>query len=707
MSAQKKPPERRLQPGLAAPLSERLKTPALAILLFGLNVYVCRGLFGVEYLRHMGSIEAAFIGISRYMLGHWRDLLVPGWFPLWYTGIPAQNTYPPLLHATVALAAATAGVSPAHAYHWVTALFYCLGPVTLFALVLCLSGSRWAAFFAGAFYSALSPAGWLIPQAAADIGGLWRPIRLRDLVVWGEGPHIASLTLLPLALLLLHRALDRKHVRPFALAAAGIAAVALTNWLGIFALALAIGSYLLARIGGSSGLHWRDVGRVALIAVAAYCLAMPWIPPSTIATIRENAQHNGGDFSHTYGTLPLSGAVALVALGGLKMILRRKTVAAQFAIFFTALIAAPPLLRAWTGIAIVPIPERYQLEMEMGVAMLAALAIHAMLSRAPRRTICIITAALVLALVVPVRAYHRFARGFLIQTIDITTTSEWKTAQWLNRNWTGGRVMLPGSTSFWSLAFSDTPQMGGGFDQGIVSPVIPMAIYQIDSGEGAGSKEAEVAILWFKALGVEAVAVSRPGSTEVYKPFRNPDKFEGVLEPLWRDGGDVLYGVPHPRGLAHVMRPGDLAARTPVNGIDLEPLRPYVAAIDDPQNPAADFAYTSSRSAAIRTELPVGDVISIQIPWHPGWHADVNGHPEPILKDGLGFMYLQPSGVSGPVQVTLTYDGGTEMRVARWLCGLTALLVAAYFFATTLKSMVAILRVSNTLSLLVGLLMPL
>ena len=141
----------------------RAQTLLLAVLLFLMNAYVCRGLFGVEYLRHMGSIEAAYIGLSRYMLAHWRDL---SWFPLWYAGVPAQNTYPPLLHWMVALAAFLRGISPAHAHHWVTAIFYCLGPVALFALTLRLSGSLRAAFIAGALYSALSPSAWLMPEVA-------------------------------------------------------------------------------------------------------------------------------------------------------------------------------------------------------------------------------------------------------------------------------------------------------------------------------------------------------------------------------------------------------------------------------------------------------------------------------------------------------------------------------------------------------------
>ncbi|MGH9592209.1 MAG: hypothetical protein ACRD5L_03905, partial [Bryobacteraceae bacterium] len=396
---------------------------------------------------------------------------------------------------------------------------------------------------------------------------------------------------------------------------------------------------------------------------------------------------------------------AVVVLIPLKTIVRRKSVALQFAIFFVFLTALPPLADAWGGIAILPQPERYQLEMEMGLAILAALTLHAFLKQP--RAIWIVTAVLVLSLVPAVRACRRYARATLIQSIDITTTSEWKTAQWLNQNWSGGRVMLPGSSSFWLTAFSDTPELGGGVDQGSILPVIPMAKYQIWTGEAAGAKEAEIAVLWLKALGVEAVAVSQPGSSEVYKDFRNPYKFDGVLEPLWRDGGDVLYRVfPH-RSLAHAMRPGDLAARTPLGGLDVEPLRPYVAAIENRQFPEASFEWTSAHSASIRTELARDEVVSIQVAWHRGWRAEVNGHPEPVMKDALGFMYVQPSGAGGPVRITLIYDGGTEMRVARWLSGITALLLAGAYFFSSLKSIVASLRLSNTVSLLVGLLMPL
>jgi 4-amino-4-deoxy-L-arabinose transferase-like glycosyltransferase len=163
----------------------RARTLSLAAFLFALNVYVCRGLFRAEYLRHMGSIEGAYIGISRYAMEHFPDL---SWFAPWYDGVPYQNTYPPLLHWIVALVAKILGWSAAHAHHAVTGGMYALGPVALFALALIFSKSRVAAFLAGLLYTALSLSAWLIEPIANDLGSFLNPRRLQALVYYGEGP---------------------------------------------------------------------------------------------------------------------------------------------------------------------------------------------------------------------------------------------------------------------------------------------------------------------------------------------------------------------------------------------------------------------------------------------------------------------------------------------------------------------------------------
>jgi 4-amino-4-deoxy-L-arabinose transferase-like glycosyltransferase len=93
---------------------------AFPLFLFALNFYICRELFWLEYSQYTGSIEGAYVAISRYVMENWRDLT---WWPLWYGGVPYHNTYPPLMHWIVAIAAKLLRLSPALAHHAVSAFF--------------------------------------------------------------------------------------------------------------------------------------------------------------------------------------------------------------------------------------------------------------------------------------------------------------------------------------------------------------------------------------------------------------------------------------------------------------------------------------------------------------------------------------------------------------------------------------------------------
>ncbi len=649
-------------------LPDWMKSALGALALFAANVYVCRELFRIEWLRHMGSIEGVYIGISRYAMEHWRDL---SWFPLWYNGVPYQNTYPPLLHLLVAFAAKSFRYTPQHAHHWVTALMYCLGPVTVYALVLRLSRSRWAALAAGLIYSFLSLSAWLIPDVAADLGSRLHARRLQALVYYGEGPHITGMTLLPLALLFVDIAMTRRRAGWFALAAIFVALPVLSNWLAAFALAIMMLAYVLARYGAKDW-TWRDLAYLAWIGVAAYALAMPLAPPSTIAVTQHNAQTIGGDFRLVYQALPRWTAVILIALVWIKAAMRGLSVQLQFAIVFAFLMSLLTLMSAWFDVSIMPQPVRYHLEMEMALAIVIALAAGAILKKFPRWVSIAAFAMLALGLVQPIRQYRRYAKQTLILPIDIATTTEWKTAQWLKNNWTGERVLLSGSNAFWLTAFCDVPEVTGGFDQGITEYAIREGVYEIYTGAAAGDRETEYSLLWLKALGAQAVNVTGPESREFYHPFAHPKKFDGVLAEVWRDGGDAMYRVTPRRSLARVVGRKSLVAREPVNGIDIDPLRAYVADLDSPNFPQAGFDWTSPHSTRIATALTKDQVVSIQIAWHAGWRAAVNGREMPIHRDGIGLMYLDP-GIEGPAKIEVIYDGGREMRVARGVSLITAL----------------------------------
>lgn len=638
-------------------------------MLFAVNVYVCRELFRTEYLNQMGSIEPVFIALARYIRENGADL---SWFPLWYGGIPYQNAYSCFLPLLTAAASKATGMTPALAYHATVAFLYSIGPVLLFLMCLQFSRSAGFSFAAGVLHSVTAPSVFLLPSIHREMGSLMRPRLLQTLVVYGEGAHVAGLALLPLSLLLLDRAARRGKPLWIVAAAVSCAATVLTNFLAAAALAMAVIAWLIAcdepRVR-------RTLGITAGVAALAAAFAASWMPPSTISAVQYNSMTVGGDFRGYERALAVWGLAMAAALGALKWAMTRlkASQALQWGVYFTLLTGGIALVWEWAHVVVAPQPHRYASEMELGVCVLlpfAAAPLFARLGRWPRVALAVVLA---LAAVPFAKEHRRFAR-YLIQPVASEGTVEWKTARWIGENLPGSRVLLPGSSSFWLNAFNDAPQLGGAFDQGMINRFARMSQYVIFSSDGAGERDAEISLTWLNALGVDAIGVGGPKSAEFYKPFRNPGKFDGVLEELWRDGDDVIYAVPHARAaLAHVMPRDAIPARAPENGIDLDPLKAYVAALSDRALPVAKMTWKTRHSASIRANLSPKQVVSVQISAHPGWRATVNGRSVPVVADAIGQVVIEP-GCSGECSIEMDYDGGAEMRVARRISWAAALL---------------------------------
>jgi hypothetical protein len=659
------------------------KAASFPLALLALNVYFTKELFTIEYTQYMGSIEAAFISISRYMLDNWRDL---SWFPLWYGGIPFQNTYPPLLHAIVAVTAGIFRISPALAHHVITACMYCAGPVSLYFLAVRLSGSRWYGFWAGWLYSIFTPTYYLMKFVRSGMGNQMGLRRLQTLACFGEGPHLTSLALLPLALLSLDVALARRRPVWYFLAAVSMAMIVLSNWLGAVALALAVFAYVLARSKGSDA--WNIWGTTAGLAVWAYALACSWIPPSTIRDIRYNAQYVG-PYEHVYATLPLYATGLILALLAVKYGLHRFQISKpfQFFVLFAILLSAIPLASDWARITIVPQPERYHLEADLAICLLAAFLLKALADKFSARYRIVAAALLLLLTFYPAKLDRRYARRML-KPIDIHRTIEYKNAQWFREHLDGQRVFAAGTISFWLNAFGDTPQFAGGFDQGRVNRVITRVQYQIQSGDGAGERAGEIAKLWLRAYGVHAITVGGPASMEAYKPFLHPDVVAAALPEAWREGDDGIYLVPQRTvSIAHVVARQAVVRDAPVNGLDIRQAQVYVEALEDPKYPAAQFRWTSHHSAEIEAPLGADDLLSVRMTYHPGWHAAVNGASRKVFGDGLGQLVVEPK-CEGPCVVQLVYDGGVEMLTARTVSW-SALAGGLIWIAATWRKQVA------------------
>jgi len=628
--------------------------------LLSVNIYIVRELFTVAFTRHLQSNEGSFIAISRIILEHPTDLK---WWPFWNIGMPFENTYFPLLPFVVAAAAKLAGCSPALAFHAVSALFYCLGPVTLFLMAHQLSGSAGRSFIASLAYSLFSPSALLATAVRHDVGGVWNPRRLQALVFYGESPHIASLTLLPLAILVLYRCFQGRR-RFVAIAGVLMSAIALTNAVGAVTLVTATVCLLLA---GPSRSFRRNATLACLIVVVAYLWISPWIPPSVLNTIRQNSPTVGGDFR----SRPASLVFAALMLGCLALLLRgMRRLDWPFHLKFFALLAAAlggiNVPAYYWDIYLLPQPHRYHLELEMALCLLAVFLVRRPTEKWPSRAKLAVGLALVLVAAHQVIHYRRYAER-LLQPVDITKTSEYRVAHWITQNLQGQRVMVSGSWSFWFNVFSDNPQLSGGHEPTAPNWAQRVAVYTLYSGGNTGPQEAEICTVWLKALGNQAFAVPGPNSRESYHPVPNPRKFDGVLPVLWREDDDTIYRVPQrSASLAHVIPPGALVERTPLHGADVAPLRPYVAALDDTALPEAQMLWHGLHSAMIRAPLRPGQLVSVQVTYEPGWHATVQGSARALFADGLGMIVIRPD-CRGPCEIELCYDGGLELKISRAL----------------------------------------
>jgi hypothetical protein len=190
-----------------------------------------------------------------------------------YCGMPAQFTYVPALPY---LAAAASRLTPSfevdHVYRMIASGFACLGPATLFLFALYFIRNRWWALAAALVYSFFSPIYYLVHTIDIDRGVAYLPWRLQVLAKYGEGPHNAGLTPLPLAIAELWSAATRRGFRRLFLAAVLLAAITLTNWVAALALAICCVLMLVTLAGTGSATGFR-FSRALAAATLAYGLA--------------------------------------------------------------------------------------------------------------------------------------------------------------------------------------------------------------------------------------------------------------------------------------------------------------------------------------------------------------------------------------------------------------------------------------------------
>jgi len=653
---------------LDRPIPKREYTLAAiySLVLIWINYYICREIFRTP-TDSMASMHGYWIAMAERAEGSWFHL---SWWPYWGCGMPFGFAYAPLVPALTAIWGALRHVPLGIAFNALTGAIYIATPVSLFLMAWILTRSPGYSFAAAAFYSLTSITQIIVPDPPFSWLNIWQAWRFTVVILWDETPHLTAVTLLPPAILLVWLSM----VRPRWFYQAGAAVlIALATYASAFAPIGVMMACICVIAALDPARRGEYIRRLAGIGIAAYALAAATLPPSLITAMRSSAQSryegwNIGSFT----------AIALLFLGwAIVWIFARriKTAPLRFFVLFAYLTAAIPILAMGLNRSFLPQPRRYRLEAEMALVLAIVFGLRPLLEKIPRVVKAGIAVA-ALALAIEQVDTDRLYAKVLLKPPDIESTIEYRASLWADRNLPGVRIMLPGSIAEWAADFAPIDQFAGGSWSQDPNPIHPLALEAVFHGGTTPESDARVSLLWLKAYGVSAVAVSTPGGMEYWKPYAFPHKFDGVLPALWSEGGVTFYRVPQrSTALAHVVPAAAVIRRAPLTGADTAEIERYDAALDDASLPLATFEWIGRNQIRINSTATAGQAISVQVSYHPGWHAKAGGRNIAIHRDGLGLMWLESP---GPAEIILDYDGGLELRLCR------AITYAAILFLLTM-----------------------
>jgi hypothetical protein len=640
----------------AAIVNTRLRIASVSVALFALNAAICWRLFGIEYLDDFQSNEGSWITFATFLRQYWPHV---SWFPWFDAGMPFENTYLPGVSGIVALFSLIGRCSPAHAFHFVAALTYSLGPVTLFLFAHAVSMRIVPSAWVAALWSVLSPS-IMFPSFLHEMGTPFGIRRLRDIVYWGDTPHNVAICLLPISLLLIWRFLDQPTARRFALAALAAGAVMLTNAFGI--VVVFISSLILL---ATRPFSWKALASLCGIQLTAYLLICRFLPPSLVRLLETNSQFVGGDFRFTLRTVALAGCFVAIVIALWALTRRLSNPILQFAILFSACFGGITFL-GFQEINLIPQPLRYHLELEPGLCLLAVFLLESL--RIPWKPVLGVAIVPLAWLAIKDR---QFARD-LIHPADIARSLPFREAQWVSENLPGERVLVSSEAEFLFSLFAQNPQMSAGHEPSTPNWVQHVAVYTIETGQNAGAQDAEISILWLKAFGCGAIMVPGYNSKDHYHGITDPDKFDGLLPRVWQESGDSIYKIPkRSPSLAHVIPKSSIVRTRPSNGLDVAELRRYVDALESKKIP--DIVWEHPGHARISAVMGPSEALSVQINYDPGWEARIGNRKVTIRADQLGLILIEPDCID--CSIDLEFTGGWERKVASGVSLLAGLML--------------------------------
>jgi hypothetical protein len=629
-----------------------------AITIFLLAAALIWPLFRLKYMANWSSIESTFIADAHLLRQNWN---LSGWQPLWYCGTRNDYIYPPALRVGTALISLYPRMTTARAYHIYIAAFYCVGILGVYALALVLFRRQAIAWVCGAAAAVLSPSFLFLPRFRDDcMGAFLLPMRLNVLIRYGEGPHMSSFAILPLALAASWYAVGKGRGVWMAAAAVLSALVVSNNFYG--ATALAIFFPILCWSLWLTSDDWKVWPRAAAIGLLAYGLTAFWLTPSYLRITLDNMRlvaKPGNSWS------PAVALVTTVVFGFVSWVLARRRPDRAAAVFLAGsfvLFTLNTVGNYYWDFRVIGEPLRLVPEWDLVLILCTAgVLFWAQRRYWPTKAGAAALTLVVLALFVPAKRYVRHAWQLYPQEPDPTSRVEYQITDWLAREMPDSRVHVTGSVRFWFNSWHDNAQIGGGSEQGVLNGNIIPAFWEFVLGP-----DPEPTVLWLRALGSDAIVVNDPNSQEIYHDHQHPHKLDGVLPVVYDDGaGNRIYRAPRRfPDRARVVSTAALASAMPepVNG-DQARLKAYVDVVEHGPDSRAEVIRLSSNRMRIRARVEPGQSVLVQESFDPAWRAEAGGKSVPIRADGMGFLVLDAP--AGNDDIDLHFDLPLENRVGR------------------------------------------
>ncbi len=634
------------------------------LLIVALTAVLIWPIFKTKYYENWTSIDSTFIADGRYLSENFPH---PGWQPLWYGGTRFDYIYPPALRYGTALLTKALPIIPARAYHLYTAIFYTLGIGFIYLLVRIGSRERLYAWFAALAAATISPTYLFLAHIRADTQP-FMPQRLNVLVRYGEGPHITSFSILPIALALAWYGLRAGKHRWLAGSAIACAAVVSNNFYG--ATSLAIFFPIVCWAVFTETRDWKILIRGAVTALLAYGLCAAWLSPSFLRVTTRNLQFvaQPGNLWSLYLTIAAAAGYGYCTWRWAKKGLSAWNVFVLGAALFFSLNV---LGHYYLKFRVTGEPERLVPEADLCIILFLGLLLQTAWRKWPDANRRALTAALTVALFIPGGAYLIKPWHHLNRTSEYKHRLEYRIADWVHLNRPGMRSQVTGTVRFWWNAWFNEAQIGGGSEQGLTNPVIMQMFWRL-----VYSETPDADIQWLQALGVDNLVVNDKTSVLPWCDFEHPRKYIGKLPVLWEEQGNWIYDVPRKqRSLARVI---EIARhdklRAPANGDDIEALRPYTEMLESPATPPAATKWLAPDTLEVEAETRTGEALTIQVAHDPYWRARENGTEYKVSADPFGQIRVDVP--PGRHKLTMHFDTPLENRIGGGVTAASILLTA-------------------------------